>query len=195
MQLLWMCLPVVELVDGEGAPDEAGSENRCVQSNDFPHGRVVVGEDLELGIQVEVQEDEAGESSSGMARRHRLEAVVDLLAVTSADAAVEHDLAVAIGNVAGAALVTVVVDTECACGNDGLADGEEVGAQTADEPLDEDLEHGSRDECVQESDGGVVDVPEATCTDLNNQEDGEGDEEGHEGSSPDGNNFWVGVST
>lgn len=81
-----------------------------------------------------------------MARWHRLETIVDLAAITRADAAVEHDLSVAICNVAvsTAGLVTVVVDTHCTqdvIGDNGFADGEEVRAESANEPLDKDLEH------------------------------------------------------
>lgn len=62
-------------------------------------------------------------------------------------------------------------------------------AQTANEPLDEDLEDGGSDERVEEANGGIVDVPEAAGADLHNEEDGKGDEEGHEGGGPDGDDF------
>lgn len=130
---------------------------------------MIVGEDLQLGIEVEVQEDETSEGGGGVARRHRLETVVDLLPVTSADATVEHDLAIAIANVSGRStvLVSIVVAVEVkTLRNDRLTDSEEMGTKTANEPLDEDLEDGCRDQSVEESNGGVVDVPEGASTDL-----------------------------
>jgi hypothetical protein len=170
----------VELVNGECAADEAGPKNGGVQSND-----------LELGIQVEVQEDKASKGSSGVARWHRLQAVVNLLAVSRADAAVKHDLAVTVGNVTvDTVLVAIVVCTEAETRwDDGLADSEEVRTKTTNKPLDEDLEHGGGDECIQQTNGSVVHVPEAAGADLDNQEHSKGDEEGHESGSPDGDNL------
>lgn len=82
---------------------------------------MVVAEDLELAVEVEVQEDEASEGGSGVARRHGLKRVIDLFLVARADTAVEHDGLEAIGNVAMGSHIL---------GNDGLADGEEVWAET-----------------------------------------------------------------
>jgi hypothetical protein len=186
-------LPVVVFVNGKCSTDEAGSKNRCVKSDDLPHGWVVVGEDLELGVQVEVQENKASKGSGGVTRRHGFQAIVDLLTVTCADATVEHNLAVPVGNVAmNAILVAIVVCAETEiCRDDGLADSEEVRAETTNEPLDKDLEYRSRDECVEQTNSGVVYIPEASGTDLNNQEHGKGNEEGHESGSPDGNDLCI----
>lgn len=52
-------VPVVEFVDGEGAGDEGGAEEGRVQGEELPHGRVVVGEDFELGVEVVVEVEEA----------------------------------------------------------------------------------------------------------------------------------------
>lgn len=188
-----ICLPVVVFVNGKCSTDETGSKNGCIESDDLPHGWVVVGEDLELRVQVEVQKNEASKGSGGVTRRHGFQAVVDLLTVTGADATVEHDLAVPVGNVAmDSILVTIVVCTETEiCRDDGLADSEEVRAQTTNEPLDKDLEYRSRDECIEQTNSGVVYIPKASGTDLNNQEHGKGDEEGHESSSPDGNDLYI----
>jgi hypothetical protein len=190
------CLPVVVLVNGKGAADEAGSKNGCVEGNDLPHGGVVVGKDLELGIQVEVQEDEASKGSGGVTRWHGLQAVVNLLAVARADAAVKHDLAISIGNVAvDASLVAVVVLTKSETRwDDGLADSEEVRAETTNEPLDEDLEYSGGDERVQQTNGSIVHVPEAAGADLDNQKYSKGDEEGHQSGSPNGNDLCGDVS-
>lgn len=60
-----------------------------------------------------------------MPARHALDAVIDLVDVASTDVPREHDGAVAIA--------------ERRAADVGLADGEKVRAQAADEPLDEDL--------------------------------------------------------
>lgn len=54
-------------VDGEGTTDETSAEDGSVQGNDFPHCGVVVGKDLELCVEVQVQEDEAGKGSRRVA--------------------------------------------------------------------------------------------------------------------------------
>jgi hypothetical protein len=164
-------IPVVVFVDGKGSTDEAGPKNGCVESDDLPHSRVVVGKDLQLGVKVQVQEHEASKSCSSMTRWHRLETVVDFTLVARANAAVEHDLSEAIGDVPArcTSVVAIIVGTdrgEDISWDDGLASCEEVGTETANEPLDEDLEDGGGDKSVEKSDGSVVDVPEATGADL-----------------------------
>ena len=124
-------IPVVELVDGESTADQAGAENGGVEGNELPHSGVVVGEDLELSIEVEVQEHETGESSSGVTRGHGLEGVVDFRLVARADAAVEHDLPVAIGDVSSKLVVRISVGgVECASRYDRLANSEEMGTKS-----------------------------------------------------------------
>jgi hypothetical protein len=183
-------VPVVELVNGESTTNQAGTEDRSVKGNKLPHGRVVVGEDLELAVEVEVEEHEAGESSSGVTRGHGLESVVDLGLVTRTDAAVEHDLAVAIGNVSGKLVVRVCVGgVESASWDDRLADGEEVGTKSSNEPLDEDLEDSGDNQGVEKTNGSVVDVPEAAHTDGADEEDDKRNKEGQESSSPDGDDL------
>ena len=180
-------VPVVVLVNRQCAADQASAQHWCIDGDKLPHCWVVVGENLELCVQVKVQENEASEGSGCVTGRHGLEAVVDLVLVASADAAVEHDLAVPIGDVANLAVLIAVV---CATNvetlrDDGLADGKEVRAKTTDKPLDEDLKYSSRDERVEQADGGVVDIPEAAGADLHDQEDREWNAEGHECCSPD----------
>lgn len=60
---------------------------------------MVVGEYFEFGVEVEVQEDEACKCCGCVTRWHGLEAVVDLLFVSRADATVKHDLTISVGNV------------------------------------------------------------------------------------------------
>jgi len=45
-------VPVVKLINGKSACDQCCSENWGVDGNQFPHCWVVVGEKLQLGIQV-----------------------------------------------------------------------------------------------------------------------------------------------
>jgi len=187
-------VPVVVLVDSKSTSDQASSKNGCVESDELPHSRVMVGKDLQLGVEVQVQVDETSERSRGVAGRHRLKTVVDLFPVTCADATVEHDLTVPICDVAigatGFDTVVVGADSVKDVGRDDrLADGKEVRTKTSNEPLDEDLENSRGDQSVEKSDGSIVQVPEAASADLHDQEHGKGDEERHERGSPNGNNF------
>lgn len=186
--------PVVVLVDSKSTSDQASSKNGCVESDELPHSRVMVGKDLQLGVEVQVQVDETSERSRGVAGRHRLKTVVDLFPVTCADATVEHDLTVPICDVAigatGFDTVVVGADSVKDVGRDDrLADGKEVRTKTSNEPLDEDLENSRGDQSVEKSDGSIVQVPEAASADLHDQEHSKGDEERHERGSPNGNNF------
>ena len=95
---------------------------------------MVVGEDLELRIQVEVQKDEACESSCRVATGKAFERVVDGFPVTRADGAVVVDLSQSI-----AGLRPVV-------GYYRLADGKEVRTKATDEPFQEDLENRCSDQ-------------------------------------------------
>lgn len=99
---------------------------------------MVVGEDLELGVEIEVQVDKAGKGSSRVARGERLEAVVDGVGITSADVAGKVNLLEALG-------IVLVLDE----GGIGLADGQEMGPQATNQPLEEDLEDGGGDERVE----------------------------------------------
>lgn len=172
-------VPVVELVDSERTTDKHGAENGRVNDNELPHGRVVVGKDLELGVEVQVQEDEARKSSRRMAAGERLQAVVNLVWVSGADVAGVVDLREA------APVEALVGDA----GEVWLADVEEVRAEAADEPLAEDLEDGGGDERVQEAEDAVVDVPEGADADLHRQDDRDGDDGGEESGEPDGDNL------
>jgi hypothetical protein len=128
-------VPVVVFVNGQSTANEHGAEDGHVENNELPHRGVVVGENLQLCVKIEVKEDESSKGSSGVTRRHRLQAVVDLILVTSADLTIVHDLAVPI--------------TDLQSSDVGLANSEEVRTQSTDEPLDEDLEDGSGNERVQ----------------------------------------------
>lgn len=115
-----------------------------------------------------------------MARREGFKGVVDLILVTGADGAIVHDLAEAV-----ACLLC------CDSGNVGLADCEEVRAETADEPFEEDLEDCGGDEGVEEADDGIVHVPEGADSDLADQDDCDGHEGAEESGGPDGDDFFA----
>lgn len=172
-------VPVVELVNSERTADEHRAEDGRPDDNELPHGRVVVGEDLELGVEVQGQKDEARKGGRRMAAGERLQAVVDLVWVSRADVARVVDLREA---APVEALVGHAADV-------GLAHVEEVRAETANEPLAEDLEDGGGDERVQETDDAVVDVPEGADADLHRQDDRNGDDGGEECGEPDGDNL------
>lgn len=171
---------MVVLVDRQGTANQDSTEDRSVGSNQLPHGWVVVGKDLELGVKVQVQVDKTGKGSSGVSTGHRLERIVDLALVTSADigSVVELEVSLVVVSSHGARLCHV-----------RLADLEEVRSESTDQPLDEDLEDGSGDERVEKTDGGVVEVPEAADTDLHHQEDEDGDQSSQHSSGPDGNDL------
>ena len=142
------------LVDGQGSRNQTCAEQWGVQHNQLPHGRVVVAEDLEFGIEVQEQVHEACESGGRVARWHGFQRVVYLTLVTGANSAVVHDLAESISRVGALE------------GDIWFAHSQKMGAKTANQPFDEDLEDGCRDERIEETNGGVVDVPEATNADL-----------------------------
>ena len=172
----------MELVNGQGATNEAGTEDGSIDGNELPHGRVVVGENLQFCVEVAVEVHEPCKRGGGVTGGHGLEGIVDLGLVSRADAAVEHNLVVSVTNVAM---------REHVGRNDRLADGEEVRAETANEPLDENLEHSCGDEGVEETDSGVVDIPERAHADLADEEHGEGDEESHKCGCPDGDDLMA----
>ena len=96
---------------------------------------MVVGEDLELRVEVVVQEEEAGPGCCAVAGWKGFEGVIDLVDVAAADVSLKHDVSVAIA----------------ACGDKGgvgVADGEEVRTQATDEPFEEDLEDSGGDERI-----------------------------------------------
>lgn len=156
-------IPVVELVDGQRTADEHSAKDRSVNDNQLPHARVVVGEDLQLGVQVEVQIYESTKGSGGVARGEGLETVVNGVWVAGADVACEHDLL-------EASAVVLVLDE----GGVWLAHGEEVRTQATDEPLEEDLEDGGGDEGVEDADDGIVGVPERADPDLHAEDHEDG---------------------
>lgn len=177
-------IPVVELVNGQGASNQARAEHGGVDGGELPERGVVVGEDLELGVEVEGQEDESRKGSGGVTRRHRLERIINLIRITSADILGVVNL--------GETLRRVALFGNLGVGsasNVGLADGQEVRAQATDKPLDEDLEDGGGDEAVQKTQDAVVDVPKRADANLHAQDDEDGNDGGQEGGEPDGNDF------
>lgn len=151
------------LVDRQAAGDQASAEDGHVDHDQLPHRGVVVGEHLKLGVEVEVQEDEARESRCRVAGRHAFETVVDLAHITCTDALVVHDM-----REPPSSLIAV--------GRNGrLADIQEMRSEAANEPFDEDLEDGGGDEGVEQADDGVVGVPEGADADLHCEDDEDGD--------------------
>ena len=172
-------IPVVVLVNSESTTNENRTEDGGVDGDELPEGGVVVGEDLELRVEVQVQEDEASKSSSGVTTRHRLERIINLRLVTRANLRTEVQVLEPITRSLGRLDQRRI----------RLADVEEVRAETTNEPLDKDLEDGGADEGVEQTNGGVVDVPEGADADLHDEEDDNGDEDGEHGGGPDGDDF------
>lgn len=172
---------MVELIDRQSAGNQGSYQDGRVDGDQLPHGRVVVREDLELRIEVQIQVDEASEGGSGVARRERLERIIDLVLIARADLRRVVYL-VETGSVVRGALLALGVAGQA---DVGLADVEEVGAQAADQALEEDLEDGGRDERVQQAEDAVVDVPERPHPDLHEQDHDDGDHGRQERRQPD----------
>ena len=124
------------LVNRERAADENSCEDGHIDDDEFPVSWMVVGPDLELCIEVQVQIHESCEGSGGMARWEGLERVVNLILVPRAPGTVVHDVFQAVANLLAALW------------RSRLADFKEVRAQTANEPFEEDLEDCGRDQAV-----------------------------------------------
>lgn len=168
-----------DLLNAESTGNQARAEEGHVGNRHLPQAGMVVGKDLELGVEVEVQKDEASKGRRGVAAGHTLQAVIDLLAIAGADVRGEVDVLETTDAVRGSPDKSRV----------GLAHVEEVRAQTTNEPLDEDLEDGGRDQAVENTEAGVVEIPKGANADLHDQEDEHGDEGGEKRGRPDGNDF------
>ena len=66
-------IPVMELVDRQCTADQHSTQDRRIDRNQLPERWVVVCEDLELGVEIQIEEDEASERSGGVARRERFQ--------------------------------------------------------------------------------------------------------------------------
>lgn len=173
-------VPVVELVNGQRTADKHSAEDRGVDDDQLPHARVIVGENLELGVEVQVKVDKSAKGCGSVAGGERLKAVIDGVCVARANVAREHDLL-------EAGAVILVLDE----GNVRLAYGEEVRAQATDEPLEEDLEDRSGDKRVQDADDGIVGVPKRSDANLHAEDDEDGDQDAQHSSSPNGNDLFA----
>lgn len=172
-------IPVVILIDSKRARDERSSENRRPDSDLLPHGRMIIGPELQLSVEVESQEDKASERSCGMTGWERFQGVINLILISCADGAVVHDLPQPIASL-----------LSCNLGKVWLADCQEVWSQTSDEPFEEDLEDSGGNETVEDTDDTVVDVPEAADADLTDEDGGDGDERSEHSGRPDRNDFF-----
>ena len=61
-----------------------------------------------------------------------------------------------------------------------------MGSQTADQPLDEDLEDSRRDQAVEEADDSIIEIPKGANADLHEKHDRDGNHGGEEGGKPNG---------
>jgi hypothetical protein len=84
--------------------EEEKGEDKSVSPHKHTRGRTtypVVREDLQLSVKVQRKEEKSRPSGRRVTRRHRLDTVVDLVLVASADGTVEHDVLVAGANGGG----------------------------------------------------------------------------------------------
>jgi hypothetical protein len=112
---------------------------------------MMVGEHLQLRIQVEIEKDETSKSGCGVAARKALERIINGVPIAGANRTVIHDLPQPISYL------------DAVVGDYWLADCQEVRTKATNEPFEEDLEDCSCDQGVEQTDDGVVDVPEGTC--------------------------------
>ncbi len=165
-------IPIVELINRERATDQCCAKHRHVRDDQLPVGWVVVAEDLELGVEVEVEEDEAAEGCSCVAGREGFERVVDVVLVAGAYLAVVHDAAETVACLSARGRYC------------GLADIQEVWSKSSDQPLQEDLEDGCSDETVKKTNDRIVDIPETANSDLHDQEEEDRDQCGEKSCCP-----------
>lgn len=134
-------VPVVVLVDSKRASDQAGPEDRCVQNDQLPHGRVIIREYFQLAVQVETEEDQACKGGSGVPAGHTFQRVVDLIFIAGADLLGIVDACVS-PSIVPSSLDASRIRSQRQI---RLANGKEVRAKATNEPLDENLEHGGGD--------------------------------------------------
>ena len=79
------------LIDRQGTGDKCRTEDWSVDGNELPHCWVVVRPYLELGVEVDGEEDETREGGGTVTRREGFERIINLLLITRADLAIIHD--------------------------------------------------------------------------------------------------------
>ena len=175
-------VPIMRLVDGQAGGHQRGAQQRGEKRGDPVEGGLEVGPDLEFGVHPQEEEDVGGKRGRGVAGRERCHCVLEgVLVRVGAHLDRVHDLVEADGVEARG----VVGAGE---GDVGLADVEEVGAEAADELLDDDLEKGGEDDGVEQAEHGVVEVPEGADADLGQGDDAQRDdgvEDAREGGRDD----------
>ena len=77
-------------VDGESTGDQYSTKDGGEEQNHLPVSRVVRTHDFQLSVKVEGEEDEAGKRGSRVARRKRLQSVIDRFPVSSTDRPIVH---------------------------------------------------------------------------------------------------------
>jgi len=77
-------------VDGESTGDQYSTKDGREEQDHFPVSRVVRAHDFQLSVKVEGEEDKASKRGSRVARRKRLQGVVDRFPVSSTDRPVIH---------------------------------------------------------------------------------------------------------
>jgi len=178
-------IPMMELIDGQRACDEACSEDGGVDCCEFPERGVVVGEDLQFAIEVERQKNETCKGGGAVARRHGFEGVVDLLLVAGANLAgvinalISHPIQAIPHHPRG------IRDL----GQIRLANIQKMRPQPSDQPLDKNLKHGRRNQTVQQPDNPVINIPKTPHPDLTKKNNGNRNQRRQQSGSPDGDDL------
>jgi len=75
---------VMKLINRKGSSDQHRTENGREEQYHFPVRRIVRTDDLQLGVKVQGKEDEASKCGSRVARRERLEGIINRFLVAGA---------------------------------------------------------------------------------------------------------------
>lgn len=78
------------LIDCESPSDQHSPEDGSEEQYHFPVRRIVRAHDLQLGVKVQGKEDQASKCGSRVARRERLEGIIDRFLISGADRPVVH---------------------------------------------------------------------------------------------------------
>ncbi|KAH0551745.1 hypothetical protein GP486_007037 [Trichoglossum hirsutum] len=136
---------VVVLAHDQGAAQEGGGEDGDVGQDEDEVGRLVVGEELELGVQVDGQSGMGRSAGLKTGPREKQERVVVVVVVAVGNTPIKSG--------------SLKPNTHRGR-NVGPTDGQEMGAQAANDGLDDDLKGSGGQERVDEAEEGVVGVPE-----------------------------------
>jgi len=170
-------IPVVGHVEHECTDDASSEREWEAEEDNVEVGWMCVSKDLELAVDVERGEDETSKSGRRVTGWERLERVCNhLLVRIGTNTGIEVDI-----------LKSLAQSDKIRSWYLGLTDGEEVRSQSSIDKLDNDLDHATCHNRIDDTPDSVVDVPERTDTELHRQNENDRDGDGDDGVGNDGN--------